>query len=178
VSLARAGRAAGLSVLRAAAAPLAGVTIAVFLLSASRGLGAVAAPGQLSPAFWPRLALAGLVLACLAKAVQAVRARTVGAGGAGSPAMARGLFAAAVAAIVLYVLLAPWLGFPLTTAAFIVVFMLLGGARAPALIGLNAVLGTVGLLYLFVKLVYLPLPKGAGPFEDLTIGLLRALRIF
>jgi putative tricarboxylic transport membrane protein len=83
-----------------------------------------------------------------------------------------------VGAIVLYVLLAPWLGFPLTTALFIAAFMRLCGARGGAGIGLNAVLGTVVLLYVFVKLVYLPLPKGAGPFADLTIGLLRALRIF
>jgi hypothetical protein len=36
----------------------------------------------------------------------------------------------------------------------------------------------VGLLYLFVKVVYLPLPKGDGPFEMLTLWLYRALRIF
>jgi hypothetical protein len=40
------------------------------------------------------------------------------------------------------------------------------------------VLGTVGLLYLFVKLVYLPLPKGDGPLEVVTLGLYRVLRIF
>jgi hypothetical protein len=40
------------------------------------------------------------------------------------------------------------------------------------------VVGTVILLYVFVKLVYLPLPKGAGPLEGLTIALYRALGIF
>jgi hypothetical protein len=29
-----------------------------------------------------------------------------------------------------------------------------------------------------VKLVYLPLPKGAGPFETLTLALYRTLRLF
>ena len=56
--------------------------------------------------------------------------------------------------------------------------MTLGGIRSPLLLGLHAGGGTVALLYLFVKLVYLPLPKGDGPFEALTLALYRALRIF
>jgi putative tricarboxylic transport membrane protein len=164
--------------LRAAAAPLAGVALAAALLLASADLGAVAAPGQLSPAFWPRLVLAGLGLACLAKAAEAVRQGRSRAEAAARAPVGRGALAGGVGLIVLYVLLTPWLGFALVTALFIAAFMLLCGARGPLAIGLHAVLGTVGLLYLFVKLVYLPLPKGAGPFEDLTIGLLRALGIF
>jgi hypothetical protein len=42
----------------------------------------------------------------------------------------------------------------------------------------NALGGTVALLYLFVKVVYLPLPKGTGPFETVTLALYRALRLF
>jgi len=163
--------------LRRAAAPLAGVAVAVMLLLASRGLGDVAPPGQLSPAFWPRLVLVGLALACLVKGLQDVRAgaaREV----LGPPPLARGRLTVAIAAVGLYVLATPWLGFPLANALFIAGFLILCGARGPVVVGLNAVVGTVALLYVFVKLVYLPLPKGAGPFEDLTIGLLRALRIF
>ncbi|HEV8586650.1 MAG TPA: tripartite tricarboxylate transporter TctB family protein [Methylomirabilota bacterium] len=166
-----------MTVLRRAAAPLAGVAAGVVLLLASRGLGDVAAPGQLSPAFWPRLVLAGLALACLVKAVQEARASAVRAA-VGPPPLARGRLTAAIAAVVLYVLATPWLGFPLANTLFIAGFMVLCGARGPVVVGLNAVGGTVALLYVFVKLVYLPLPKGAGLFEDLTIGLLRALRIF
>ena len=39
------------------------------------------------------------------------------------------------------------------------------GTRSLAALAATVVLGTLGLLYLFVKLVYLPLPKGDGPFE-------------
>jgi putative tricarboxylic transport membrane protein len=160
-----------------AAAPLLGVALAAALLAVSRGLDPVAAPGQLGPAFWPRLVLAGLIVACLAKAVEEARAPTRH-GEELRPPLARGRLAAAVALIVLYVLLASALGFPLTTAAFIAAFMALGGTRSPLVLGLNAAGGTVALLYLFVKLVYLPLPKGDGPFEALTLALYRALRIF
>jgi hypothetical protein len=39
------------------------------------------------------------------------------------------------------------------------------------------VLGTVLLLYLFVMVVYLPLPKGQWFFSDLTIAIYRLLHI-
>src|SRR5215207_9086065 len=143
-------------------APLGGAVLAVVLLVASRGLDTVSAPGQLGPAFWPRLVLVGLLVACVAKAFEDGRAQRRREEPRMAMPLARGRLAAAIAVIVLYALLAPLLGFPITTAAFIVVFMVLCGARAPVMLGANAVLGTVGLLYLFVKVVYLPLPKGAG----------------
>lgn len=158
-------------------APLVGVALAVVLLVASRGLDTVSAPGQLGPAFWPRLVLAGLLVACLAKALEDARARRTAKVTEAVP-FARGRLTAAIAAIVLYVLLAPLLGFAITTAAFIVVFMILCGARGPLMLGANAAVGTVALLYIFVKVVYLPLPKGAGPFENVTLALYRALGIF
>jgi putative tricarboxylic transport membrane protein len=162
----------------AAAAPLLGVVAAVALLLASRGLDSVSAPGQLGPAFWPRLVLAGLVLACLAKAVEAVRRPARDPAGSEAAPLARWRLAAAIALIVLYVVLTPPLGFLLTTVAFIAAFLALCGARAPLLLAANAVAGTVLLLYLFVKVVYLPLPKGAGPFEPVTLAVYRALGIF
>ncbi|MGH7390325.1 MAG: tripartite tricarboxylate transporter TctB family protein, partial [Candidatus Rokuibacteriota bacterium] len=85
---------------------------------------------------------------------------------------------AAVALILLHVAAAPVIGFPLATAAFVAGFMVVSGARSPRGIAATAVGGTVGLLYLFVKVVYLPLPKGAGPFEGVTLALYRALGIF
>lgn len=153
------------------------MVLAVALLFASRGLDTVSAPGQLGPAFWPRLVLAGLLVACLGKAFEDARAGRA-AQVTGAVPFARGRLAAAIVAIVLYVLLAPLFGFAITTATFIIVFMILCGARAPLMLGTNAAVGTVALLYLFVKVVYLPLPKGAGPFESVTLALYRALGIF
>jgi hypothetical protein len=77
-----------------------------------------------------------------------------------------------------YPILAPLLGFPLTTFLFLLGFTRLAGARQPLLLPVVSALGTVGLLYLFVKVVYLPLPKGTGVVEDFTIFLYRLLRIF
>jgi hypothetical protein len=162
--------------LRRAAAPLLGVIVAVALYPATRSLDDVAREGSLGPAFWPRLALLGLALACAVKAVQEWR-RVARADADRDPISVMTL-TAGIGLIVLYAALTPMLGFPLTTAAFIVVFMALAGLRSPAGLGASAVIGTVGLIYVFVKVVYLPLPKGDGPFETLTVALYRALRVF
>jgi putative tricarboxylic transport membrane protein len=163
-------------------APLAGLALAAGLVVASRGLDAVAREGQLGPGFWPRLVLAGVGLACLLKALSEWRRATPdpapGAETESAGEISRARLAAGIALIVLYVLATPWLGFMLATPAFIAAFMMLAGARSALAIASNAVAGTVILLYTFVRIVYLPLPKGEGVFETLTLVVYRALRIF
>jgi hypothetical protein len=172
-----------------AAGPALGIVLSAVLFLNTRALDDVARDPQLGPGFWPRLVLAGLALACGAKLGEEWRRRRWRAKpghGRVEPAstvdgrreVSGRRLAAAVAAIVLYVLVTPTTGFALATAAFIVAFMWLAGARSTSLLAGSAVLGTVGLLYLFVKLVYLPLPKGDGPLEAVTLGLYRLLRIF
>lgn len=165
------------------AALLGGMLAAGLLFAAARPLDAVASPGQLGPGFWPRLVLIGLALACALKLVTDRR----GAPGAGSaarstegpaPAVSIARLGSTIASILAYVLAAPLIGFPLATAGFIVLFMLLAGTRRAPVIAATAGVGTVVLLYTFVKLVYLPFPKGAGAFERVTLVLYRALGIF
>jgi hypothetical protein len=55
--------------------------------------------------------------------------------------------------------------------------MRIAGLRKKAPLFLTSVLGTIFLLYLFVKIVYLPLPKGQWFFDDMTIFLYRLLHI-
>ena len=155
--------------------PLLGIALASALYPGTWGLDPVAR-GPLGPGFWPRLALIGLALGCLAKLVEEWRR---GAGQTISrPPISRAKLAAGIGAVVLYVLLAPWLGFAIVSALFIAGFMALCGTRSIAALAACAVLGTISLLYVFVKLVYLPLPKGDGPFEALTLALYRALHLF
>jgi hypothetical protein len=52
------------------------------------------------------------------------------------------------------------------------------GARSVPMIVGNVAVGTVLLLYIFVKFVYLPLPKGDGLFESFTLALYGALHLF
>ena len=167
---------------RRVAAPLLGVVLAAVLFPGTWSLDGMAREGQLGPGFWPRLALLGLALACAAKGLEEwQRARLGGpraGAGEGRPPISRGKLATAIALIVAYVLLAPVLGFALVSALFIAAFLALAGMRSVPAIATNVVVGVVALLYLFVKLVSLPLPKGDGPFEAVTLALYRALRLY
>jgi putative tricarboxylic transport membrane protein len=170
-------------------APLAGALLAAALLLHTRGLDDVARGGQLGPGFWPRLVLLGLGLACLAQCAAVWRRHRAGAAAPARvdtraleaeilPITSRGTLAVAIALIVLYVMATPIVGFALATTLFIAAFMYVCGMRSLVALGLNALLGTTALLYLFIRLVYLPLPKGEGPFEAVSLGLYRALGIF
>jgi putative tricarboxylic transport membrane protein len=173
-----------MNVIRTLVPPLLGAALALALLPWTWRLDVIGR--GLGPGFWPRVALLGLALACLAKFFEEWRRRASSSEGFGSPpergsphtAISGGTLALGIALIVGYVWLAPRLGFALVTALFIAAFMALCGTRSWRAIAANVVVGTVGLLYLFVKLVYLPLPKGDGPFEALTLALYRALRLF
>lgn len=159
------------------AAPLSGVALAAALWATTGSLSDLAREGSLGPGFWPRLALLGLGLACLAKAWEELRGGRA-APGEGPDAISTPKLLAGIALLLLYAALAPVLGFPLTTVAFVVAFMALGGARSAAGLAASAVIGTVLLVYVFVSVVYVPLPKGDGPFETLTVAFYRLLRIF
>ena len=160
------------------AALLAGVLGSGLLFASTWPLDALVPRGRLGPGFWPRLVLIGLALACLLR----LREERRGSGDAASPGflprVSVSRLALGLACILAYVLAAPQVGFALATAAFIAGFMVVAGARRVPGIAATALLGTVILLYTFIKLVYLPFPKGAGPFEHVTLALYRALGIF
>lgn len=157
-----------------------GVLISIALFFQGRGLDEIAPPDQLGPSFWPRMILVGLALACAAKLVTVVRsAKTVvDPSVTARPSISRSKLVASIGLIVLFMMLAPVIGFALATAGFIASFMWISGSRSIPLIVCNVVIGTVLLLFVFVKFVYLPLPKGDWVFETFTLALYRALHLY
>lgn len=151
---------------------------ALALFIAAGRLPVVPVPGQLGPDFWPRLVLVGLMGSCVLKGLEVARGKTTKP--ALSPAQPFSLpkLTGGMALVLGYPALAPLLGFPLTNFLFLLAFMRLAGTRRPITLFVIAALGTVTLLYLFVKVVYLPLPKGIGVVEDFTVFLYRLLKIF
>ena len=94
------------------------------------------------------------------------------------PEVDRRKLLAGIALIAGFVVGTEVMGFPLACFLFLVGFIYIGGWRRPVSLVALALAGTVGALYVFVKIVYLPLPKGIGPFEDLTVMLYRVLGVF
>ncbi len=154
---------------------------------AGRGA-AYSAPGQLSAAFWPRMLLACLMVACVAKAWSVLTERRVTSlAGAVLAEFAEPeppaevdhrKLVAGIGLVAGLVIGSELLGFPLAAVLFLVTFMWLGGWRRPVSLLVLSVTGTVVVLYVFVKVVYLPLPKGIGVLEELTVNLYRLLGIF
>ncbi len=135
-------------------------------------------PGQLGGAFWPKLCAAGMALAAVLQVGEAIRRRGLPpAEGAACKQMDNRRLWLMILLIVLVVPGICLLGFPLAMVLFIGLFLRLAGARGRWLVPLVSLGGTVFLIYLFVKIVYLPLPKGGWWFEDLTLAVYRALYI-
>lgn len=151
---------------------------AILLFVAAGRLPVTPVPGQLGPDFWPRLVLVGLMAASAMKLLEVRKARGPETAEVLSGPLSRWKLAGGILLVLGYTALAPLLGFPLTNFLFLLAFMRLAGTRRLFPLLAVSVLGTLALLYLFVKVVYLPLPKGAGVMEDLTILLYRLLGIF
>jgi len=137
-----------------------------------------APPGQLGAGFWPKMCLVGIILAAGFKGFELFRCRGE-SGGEGGACKEMDNFKLALMMLLL-VLVVPaigFVGFPIASVLFFGAFLWLAGARKLITLFLTSVLGTISLLYIFVKVVYLPLPKGEWFFENITLLIYRALFI-
>ncbi len=137
-----------------------------------------APPGQLGAAFWPKMCLAGILLAAGIKGFELFRSRGRSSDDGGEcKEMDNGKLALMMLLLVLVVPAIGLIGFPLASVLFFILFLYLAGLKKPLTLVLVSLLGTVGLIYVFVKIVYIPLPRGDWFFDDLTLLIYRALQI-
>ena len=68
-----------------------------------------------------------------------------------------------------------YIGFAFSTFLVIIYWLLISGQRRILPILLTSSIATLAFLYTFLKLAYMPLPKGVGVFHDLTIAFYRVL---
>ncbi len=160
--------------------PILIILAAIYFYFLSGNIDAPPGPDQLGAAFWPRMILIFLMVSCIMKGAEIFRARR-------KPELQEAETAAVdldsvklgimIALIVAAVYFMDVLGFALANFFFLLLFMRVAGLRKKAPLLVTSLLGTVLLLYIFVKVVYLPLPKGDWVFNDMTIFLYRILRI-
>ncbi|MFA5520892.1 MAG: tripartite tricarboxylate transporter TctB family protein [Castellaniella sp.] len=152
------------------------------------------ARGLAGPVSWPRFALYGVLFCAVGWLIQSLRQmrREAQTWRLGQPAASddetmepeqdeafnEPLIWSGVALTLAYGFLIPVVGFALATMAYLLFWLLLGGIRKPVLITGITVLGTVLLLYVFVKLALMPLDRGQGMFDGITVSLYRLLRIY
>jgi putative tricarboxylic transport membrane protein len=148
---------------------------------------AAMARGIAGPTTWPTVMLYAVVLFALGWAVQRVawvlRWREQSASQLKSamapPAVAGGARVwLGIVLVLAYGFAMPWLGFALTTLAYIVLWLLLGGIRKPLQIMLISLIGTLVFLYFFVKVALMPLDRGIGAIGEFSVALYRLLGIY
>ena len=167
------------------------LAVAGALYAAALRIDYVGPADRIGPDFWPRAVLILLAAVCvyeIAKSLVATQARSAGGmlqlyldtapagtGGGQRPSAARA--ALAIGATLAYVLLVGVLGFFLATAAFLAGFIALGGYRRWGVVAACSLGGSLAMVVLFMKVVYVSLPLGMGPFRVLSIALLQALGV-
>jgi putative tricarboxylic transport membrane protein len=154
-------------------------------VASSEWTSSVGGPG---PAFYPRFLILLMVLAMAVRLVQEVRTIRRGSTAADEdePPLEEGVemdaslldnrrVVVAIALSVAYVLATLYLGWVLATFALVSAFLWLTGKRNPLITVPVALVFSVGMAFLFVKVVYISLPTGVGVFDQFTVLLFELL---
>lgn len=136
-------------------------------------------PGTLGPDFWPKAALALIIIVSLYEIARSFLSRADNEAGGltadldteedNEDAPRRpGLLLTGMALTVAYGVLIPTLGFVVSTFAFLVLFAYIGQYRNHLAIWLAALIGASVFAFLFLRVVYVSLPRGIPPFDKVT----------
>jgi len=129
--------------------------------------------GRIGPELWPKMILGALLATCIYEIVRivlfdnlrhAAEEATEPPPAVAPPGNLRRVIAGVTAAIA-YVNLLDKFGFLLSTILFLAVFGYLGGYRRHVVIWLSSVGGSVVLMFVFMRVVYIALPLGVAPFS-------------
>jgi putative tricarboxylic transport membrane protein len=173
------------------------VIVCVLFVLAER-IGFVAPGGRIGPNFWPKAILLLAMITCvyaIAKALFLARGEHDLQGVLGSvlkevPAKDEATLTAeapeprfplllwtGIALTIGYLLVIEKLGFFLTTALYLGLFMWIGRYRRVGVIVATSVLGALFFVFMFMKVVYVSLPLGVGPFAEVSFALMKLLGI-
>jgi len=144
----------------------------------------VAKAGNLGPDFWPKLLLGLTMAVCLyeiSKTAFFCRGKTPENGidkeKEATPKTYPGLLIVGTTLTVAYVYFVSILGFILCTFLYIILFMIVGRYRKLWVIMANGIVGTVLVVFIFMKAVYVSLPLGQGPFQQFSLLVLNMFGI-
>jgi putative tricarboxylic transport membrane protein len=159
---------------------IAALVLPSFLLSTSRPFRGAG----FGPAAWPQFMLALVAICCVIWAFQTAIAwwrGRLGPSAAATPAAEPYSYFKALSGLLLilaYGWSLPLIGFPVATALFVALWCILGGIRNPFVVLPISLIGTAVLLWVFMGLALMPLSRGRGIFDGISIAVLRALGIY
>ena len=151
--------------------------------------------GTLGPDFWPKLVLGLLIAVCVYEVVKIFvlgrsgqvegvlgtlvdRAAEHGDTGDEEPGRRYPrLLVTGIGLTAAYVALVQTLGFFCATVPYLLAFIRLGGYRRWGVNAIVSVVGTLLMLFFFMKVVYVSLPLGTGPFQQVTFVLMQLMGI-
>lgn len=151
-----------------------------------------AAPGRIGPDFWPKSILVLLGLVCVYEIIKNLLVgETFTAAGLLEKFMRDSgateaeeklrsyplLLAGGIVLTIIYVATIDKLGFFLATIAYLALFMVIGRYRRWGVIAVSSVLGSLALVFIFMKVVYVSLPLGVEPFSAVSLLLLRVMGV-
>jgi putative tricarboxylic transport membrane protein len=174
---------------------------AAYLFHDAGTFAAAARPGQLGPDFWPRAVLVLLMIVCAYEVVRrvvfargAAADATLAHAALAEPAVGRDAIegvaltqeaeprypwrlAIGIGLTIAYVLALDVLGFFVTTALFLGFFMVAGRYYRTRVVALASIVGSLVFVFVFMKIVYVSLPLGVGPFRTFSVWLLAMLGV-
>jgi putative tricarboxylic transport membrane protein len=158
-------------------------------------LGAVAS-GGMGPALWPKAILMMTMIVCVYEIVKRLMAKSQLQEASGvlesiveesgeeavdsePPAEKRypHLLWLGIGLTLAYVALIETLGFFISTFLFLAVFIWIGRYRHPGVVIVVSLLGSLTFSFIFMKVVYVSLPLGRGPFQQLSILLMQLMGV-
>lgn len=169
------------------------LAIAVGLFVYAGNIGSMgSADRAIGPSFWPRLILVLAMCVCVFELVfrwffdmegmggllSQVEQEMEGEGAAEEPEerhLPRLL--TGIGLTLAYVWALPLLGFAVSSLVFIALFIWLGTYRRGKVVAAVSVVGTLLLMFIFMKVVYVSLPLGEGPFEHVSAFLMSVMGI-
>lgn len=179
------------SVARAIAPYAVILLLAAYLFYRAFGI-APGAEGQLGADFWPKAILLLTLLTCAGEI--ASKLLHGGRDGPDHEANESARYAApevdrdhaevsawtpwtGIALAAAYVFLLPELGYFLDTLVFVGAFIYLGNYRRPVVAASIGIVASLAFVFVFMKIVYVSLPMGVGPFGRLSALLMTAMGI-
>jgi len=163
------------------------LAICGYLFYLATGIQYSGPPGRIGPDFWPKAILLLAIATCcyeiVRRIVTARDARTQAPDATpdqdngAPPAAYPGLLVAGIALTIAYLFLIERVGFFLCTFAYLAGFMLIGRYRRFGIVFATSLAGALIFMFVFMKVVYVSLPIGQGPFAEVSLLLMKLMAI-